>query len=119
MTKDPIFERKKNRAIEIMARKGMWRSNYAPPCHVFLWKMGIHVPPPPFSHFWTNFFSFAAIYTPFWGAVMWFIFWKSQGESAIYALVTAGIAGFVFGIVMAAFQRWRKKANDLPEWEQL
>lgn len=119
MTRDPIFERRKKRAIAIMASKGMWRSNYAPPCHLFLWRMGVQVPPPPFSHFWTNFLSFAAVYTPFWGAVMWFIFWKAQGTTLASAAMTSLAVGLIFGIAMAAFQRWRKNANHLPEWEQL
>ena len=119
MKKDPIFERKKNRAIEIMAKKGMWRSIYAPPCHLFLWRLGVSIPPPPFSHFLTNFFSFAVVYTPFWGIVMWFILWRDQGAGLFSALTTALTAGLLFGITMAAFQKWRKEANQLPEWEQL
>ncbi|MBP2200156.1 DUF6404 family protein [Pantoea cypripedii] len=43
MVKDAEFVRKKTRAIEIMASKGMWSSNYAPPLHRLLWKPGAAV----------------------------------------------------------------------------
>ncbi len=119
MKRDPFFESKKNRAIAIMAGKGMWRSIYAPPCHLLLWKMGIRIPPPPFSHFLTNFFGFSVIYTPFWGTVMWFSLWKEQGVSLLFAAVTTLVAGLLFSIAMAAFQNWRRKSNHLPEWEKL
>lgn len=33
MAKNANFNRKKQRALKIMAEKGMWRSNYAPPLH--------------------------------------------------------------------------------------
>lgn len=119
MTRDTVFEQRKNRAMAIMEGKGMWPSIYAPPCHIFLWRLGIHVPPPPFSHFWTNFLSFACVYTPFWGVVMWFIFWKDHGTSLHLAAASALLAGLVFGIAMATFQKWRQRVNRLPQWEQL
>ena len=119
MIRESIFEQKKKRAMAIMEGKGMWPSVYAPPCHIFLWRLGIHVPPPPFSRFWTNFLSFACVYTPFWGVVMWFIFWKAHGTTLLSAATSTLIVGLMFGMVMAAFQRWRGQANHLPRWEQL
>lgn len=117
MKKDAIFERKKNRAIAIMMRKGMWRSTYAPPCHVFLWKLGVRIPPPPFSRFWTNFICFAGIYTPFWGVVMWFVLWKDRGTGLVHAFVAALTIGLLFGIMMAGIQRLLKMAHHLPDWD--
>lgn len=116
MTRDANFENKKNRAIAIMVRKGMWRSNYAPPCHIFLWKLGVRVPPPPFSRFRTNFFCYAGIYTPFWGMVMWFVLWKDQGGGVVHAFTTALTIGLLFGIIMAAFEYLIKRVHGLPEW---
>jgi hypothetical protein len=50
---------------------------------------------------------------------MWFFFWKSQGATLLYAATSTLIAGLVFGVIMAAFQEWRKRANHLPAWEKL
>lgn len=116
MKKNLTFERKKNRAIAIMKRKGMWPSLYAPPCHIFLWKMGVSVAPPPFSSFWTNFICFTGVNTPFWGIVMWFVFWKGELEHLSSALVTIITVGVATSLVMAALEVWRGKANRLPAW---
>ena len=119
MTKDADFVRRKERALAIMAEKKMWRSNYAPPLYRLLWKLGVNIPPPPFAFFWTNLFSFAAMYTLFWGTMMWFICWKPRGTSVTSAIITSLLAGLIFGVSMALFHHWRKKANNLPEWDRL
>lgn len=119
MKKDPIFEQKKSRAFAIMARKGMWRSLYAPPCHVFLWSLGLRVAPPPFAPFLTNFLSFTGVYTPFWGLVMWIVYWKELDTSPSTAAALALAAGIAFGLGTAALELWRSKANHLPPWRQV
>jgi len=113
------FESKKSRAIAIMKKKGMWPSIYAPPCHVFLWKMGVAVAPPPFSSFWNNFLCFTGVNTPFWGMVMWVVFWKGKREDLFSATVTILTVGIVCGLVMAALESWRGKANHLPAWSEV
>lgn len=119
MKKDLNFERKKNRAIAIMKKKGMWPSLYAPPCHIFLWKMGCNVAPPPFAPFWTNFICITGVNTTFWGLVMWIVFWKGQQEHLFSATVTIVIVGTIAGMFMSALEAWRGKANHLPSWEEI
>lgn len=117
--KDLVFERKKKRALEIMAERGMWKSSYSPPLHHLLWKLGINCPPPTFTFFWTNVFLFAAMYAPGWGVMMWFTAWKGQQTSLSEVLSRTLLAGVLFSFTMALFHFWRKKANKLPEWKQL
>lgn len=119
MKNDPIFEQKKNHAIAIMKAKRMWRSIYAPPCHIFLWKLGIRVAPPPFSPFLTNFLCFTGIYTPFWGVVMWFVFWGGVRKDFVSALEAVLTVGVLFGLSAALLELWQKKANHLPPWSQV
>ncbi|MCP1436887.1 hypothetical protein J3D56_000323 [Erwinia persicina] len=119
MKSSPIFDGKKRRAFAMMRAKGMWHSTYAPPCHRLLWNLGFEVAPPPLSPFMTNLFSFTIVYTPFWGIVMWFVFWKAQYVDLLSASITILSAGLLFSLVMSVFQLWRKKANHLPEWEQI
>ncbi|EJD8595618.1 hypothetical protein M2693_005131 [Salmonella enterica] len=119
MKKDPIFEQKKSRAFAIMAGKGMWHSLYAPPCHVFLWRLGLRVAPPPFAPFLTNFLSFTGVYTPFWGLVMWIVHWRELDTSPSTAAALALAAGIAFGLSTAALELWRSKANHLPPWRQV
>lgn len=35
------------------------------------------------------------------------------------AIVVSIVAGVSFGILMAAYHWWRKKANQLPDWNSL
>ncbi|QGY32702.1 DUF6404 family protein [Pantoea cypripedii] len=119
MVKDAEFIRKKTRAIDIMASKGMWSSNYAPPLHRLLWKLGVNIPPPPFTTFRSNMFIFSIMFGPAWGLMMWLILWKNAGNGLVSVLLTSVCAGLLFGFSMAAFHYWRKVVNKLPAWDQL
>ena len=119
MNKNLNFERKKKRAIAIMKKKGMWPSLYAPPCHLFLWKIGVNVVPPPFAPFWVNFLCLTSVNTTFWGIVMWFVFWQGQQENLFSALATIVTVGIAAGLVMSALGLWRGKANHLPAWSEV
>ncbi|WP_409307002.1 DUF6404 family protein [Pectobacterium sp. B1J-3] len=113
------FERKKERVLSIMESKNMWRSNYAPPLLRGLWKLGLKIPPLPFASFWqitiTMGFGFGLV----WGLVMWFFTWQGMGVQPFWAVFRSLSCGILFGVVMAAFHGWRKKANDLPDWKNL
>lgn len=119
MAKNVNFDRKKQRALDIMAAKGMWRSNYAPPLHRLLWKLGVNIPPPPFTFFWHNVLLFGPSFGLTWGIFMWFTTWQPQCVNLTTALLSSAMAGVFFGVMMAAFHRWRKYVNRLPEWGKL
>lgn len=113
------FERKKKRAFAIMSKKGMWPSLYAPPCHMFLWKVGFNVVPPPFAPFWRNFLCMTSVNTTYWGIVMWIVFWKGEREHLFSATATILIVGIIAGLMASALEAWRGKANHLPKWEEI
>lgn len=99
MAKNANFNRKKQRALKIMAEKGMWRSNYAPPLHRLLWKLGVNMPPPPFTSFWTNVLLFGSSFGLTWGIFMWFSVWQAQCASLITVLISAALAGLFFALI--------------------
>lgn len=113
------FEEKKKKALALMEDKKMWRSNYAPPLLRLFWKVGGKMPPPPFAPFWLNTLFFAAWFGPLWGLMMWFSTWQSEGYSISGALFASVTAGGLFGFLMALFHVWRKRANNLPDWDRL
>ena len=39
------FERKRDVALDILAKTGMWKHNYRPPLLVLLWYIGVKIPP--------------------------------------------------------------------------
>lgn len=113
------FERKKARALAIMESKNMWRSNYAPPALRGLWKLGLKIPPLPFASFRQIALTMGAGFGLIWGLIMWFSTWQYTDIQLYEAIFRSLVSGMLFGLAMAAFHRWRKKANDLPEWEDL
>lgn len=113
------FERKKERAIAIMESKKMWRSNYAPPLLRVLWKIGVTIPPLPFASFWQIAFLMGLFFGLSWGLIMWFCLWNDMGMPVTVAVGFSVLAGVLFGLPMAGYHWWRKKANKLPDWNSL
>ena len=113
------FAEQRDYALAMMASKGMWRSNYAPPMMRLIWKLGISMPPPPFAPFWQNTLLFGGYFTLAWGVLMWLMSWRDSGYSLTFAVINALCAGMLFGVLMAAFHYWRRRANHLPDWESL
>ncbi len=113
------FERKKERALAMMESKKMWRSNYAPPALLGLWKLGFKIPPLPFAPFWQITFVTGSGFGLMWGVIMWFSTWQRSGIPPSTAIVSSVCSGLLFGVTLAAFHRWRKKANNLPDWKDL
>jgi len=119
MKRNAEFERKKQKALEILSGTGMWRSNYAPPLYRLLWRMGMKLRPLPFNTFSVNVLLSGGYFALFWGIFMWFSTWQPRGYHPLTALIVAASAGLLFGLMMAAFYKWRLKAKQLPTWEEL
>lgn len=113
------FEQKKERAIALMESKNMWKSSYAPPLIRGLWKLGLKIPPLPFMPFWQTTLITGIFFGPAWGLIMWFFSWEHMEMSLSGAIFASFMAGILFGILMAAFHKWRKKSNKLPEWNEI
>ena len=84
-----------------------------------LWRVGLLLPPPHFASFGLNFLLFAAGFGVLWGVVMWFLVWSRQGMSGGAAAGSAGVAGALFGLIMAAYYRHGARKHNLPPWSQL
>jgi hypothetical protein len=110
------FEQKLTAALGLLASTGIWRSNYAPPLHRLLWRIGARVPPPHFLSFTANFVSAGVWFGVVWGLLMWFIVWSHQGRSPNAAFVAALFAGLFFGLCMAAYYRYGARKHGIPLW---
>jgi len=113
------FDEKKKRAFALMAQKKMWSCNYEPPLFRLLWKLGSEIPPPPFAPFWLNTLFSSVTFGFIWGLFMWLFSWNNTGYSPLIALERCVITGLLFGVAMALFYYWRKRANNLPDWNSL
>ncbi|WP_368758775.1 DUF6404 family protein [Klebsiella oxytoca] len=113
------FEARKQKALAIMAERRMWKSNYAPPLVRLLWRLGVKIPPLPFMSFWRLFVVMAAPFSIGYGLLMYLMVWRAQGMSPLFACAVSLIAGVLFGLTMALFHLWRRRANKLPDWNDL
>ncbi|WP_267369415.1 MULTISPECIES: DUF6404 family protein [unclassified Pantoea] len=116
--KETTFERKKARALALLAETKMWRSHYAPPLYRLLWKMKIPLPPPTFCPFWFNFLFFGGMAMLFVPAVLIF---PALPDLNVYRvlLIPDLAAGVLFGLPLALFHAWRKRVFRLPAWKSL
>jgi Family of unknown function (DUF6404) len=113
------YPSKLSSALALVAAAGIGRSSYAPPLYRLLWRVGLVLPPPHFASFGFNFVFFTAWFGVLWGAIMWVSVWSRQGMSSVVAAVEAGVAGVLFGLVLAAYYRYGARKHNLPLWSQV
>jgi membrane associated rhomboid family serine protease len=105
-------------AISDLTSRGMRKSAVAPPLFRLAWKLGVPIRPPHFLGFGATALVMGIPFGIFWGILMWFTVWHKQGGSMIAAIVASAAAGFLFGVLMAAYYRWRFSKLQLPEWSE-
>lgn len=106
-------------ALQMLAATGMWRSNFEPPLVRLLWRLGVDVPPPHFAPFRGSALTAGGCFAFAWGLFMWLFVWRSQGISITVSLISAVIAGAIFGIAMASYYAYGRKRYALPPWRSL
>ena len=110
------FEDKLIAALGLLASTGMWRSEYAPPLHRLLWKLGAKTPPPHFQSFAANFVRAGVWFAVVWGLLMWFAWPQSHGMSVERAFAGSIFTGTLFGLGMAAYYRCGARKHRIPLW---
>ncbi len=103
--------------LDDLGRKGVSRFTTAPPIYRLLWQLGIEVPPPHFIGFWPLALGMGLFFAVTWGLLMWLLLWRTQNMPLVIGFASSVLAGFGFGVVMAAYYRWRARKLALPRWE--
>jgi len=116
---ESAFDARRQRAMAILEKSGIRKSNYLPPTTALLWKMGVKVPPPHFASFASTATVTGLYYGLVWGVVMWLAVWSSQGMGFRAALFSALFAGVLFGVSMAAYYAYGRKKHQFPTWKSL
>ncbi|AYN28311.1 hypothetical protein D8682_15800 [Buttiauxella sp. 3AFRM03] len=66
------FEAKKQRALNLLAKTGMWKSTYAPLYVNLLWRFNFRCRPPHFVPFYMTFLNFSLYFGVLWGELCGF-----------------------------------------------
>jgi hypothetical protein len=110
---------RRRKAIVLLEKSGIRKSNYLPPATALLWKIGVKVPPPHFASFAMSAVVNGLYFGLVWGIIMWLVTWSSQGMSVRVALFNAMIAGVLFGVSMGIYYAHGRKKHQLPSWDSL
>jgi hypothetical protein len=113
------FSTQKERALVILAGKGIPRHTSEPALVRILWALGAKVPPPHFMKFSTLALMCGVWFATAWGAFMWVFVWSGRGASVYHVAGVAAGVGVFFGIFMAAYYSRGKTKYDLPTWDSL
>lgn len=116
---DSAFEIRRRKAMAMLEKSGIRKSNYLPPATALLWKMGVKVPPPHFASFASTAAVNGLYFGLLWGAIMWLAGWSAQAFSLRAALLNAVFAGALFGVSMAAYYAYGRKKHLFPTWQSL
>lgn len=106
-------------ALAVLAKTGIWPSNYAPPIFHLLWRLGVDVPPPHFIGAVPVTLFGGAMFGALWGLMMWSLEWAQQGLPMHLVLLSAAGAGLAFGLMMAAYYAYGRNRYRLPSWTSL
>src|SRR5437867_3917295 len=102
--------------LKDLSEKGVGKNTAGPPFYRLLWRFGFDVTPPPFASFWSITLQMGVFFGVAWGIVMWFWIWR-QSLPLVFAILVSAVAGFCFGLAMAAYHRRRFGKLGLPRWE--
>ena len=103
--------------IADLGKRGVSQYTVAPPAFRLLWALGIKIPPPFFMGFGSLTLLMGVFFGVLWGVVMWFLQWQTLRLSLEVAILAAAGAGLLFGLLMAAYYRWKANQLQLPTWE--
>ena len=106
---------KREAALALLAKTGIWPSNYAPPLFHVLWRLGVNVPPPHFI----GFFSILIFTGGLFGILMTLFFAPMLDQSRSGAVLIAACMGGAFGLAMACYYAYGRQIHRLPRWNEL
>jgi hypothetical protein len=103
--------------LEDLKQRGIGPFTTAPPLYRLLWWMGIETPPPHFASFGSTALVMGLFFGVFWGLIMWFLGWRANDVPIASAMTMSVVAGVLFGVITAAYFRWRASKLALPPWQ--
>ncbi len=113
------YTRRLNAALAELETSSIKRANYAPPLFRLARAIGLRPRPPHYMSFARAAFLAGPFFGVLWGLLMWGLSWRDSGMPLGFALLASVLAGAVFGLAMAAWNRWSANAAGLSRWEDL
>ena len=113
------YARKFEASLAQMEAAGIKRKKAIPLMSKLYIRMGFKVRPPLYQPFLTKIFTFGWFFALLWGGTMYVLIWRPDGLPISMALAFTGLAGVLFGVLMALSESIRKKKLGLGRWKDL
>ncbi len=112
------YQRKLKAALDELSKAGIRKSNYDPPLHKLLRKIGVYLRLPYYNTFSGNALSQGISFVVFFGLLKFLIEWyRDRLESFSFLSVLFG--GLIVGFSMAFYYASKKKKHNLSDWDDL
>lgn len=99
--------------------RGVRPGDIAPPLYRLLWRLGWQIRPPLFQGFVTPILTMGIPFGLAFGPLTWLVVRLSgRPFGPEDALVYGATTGAFFGLGMAVYFSWKKRALGLPAWER-
>lgn len=116
---DDTYEHRIARAMAELEASSITSLNYAPPMFRIARRLGLKPRPPHYMSFLRAVLVLGPMFGVIWGAIMWFVQWQHADLPVAVALISALLAGAIFGLLMAGYYRWAGSQAGLSKWEDL
>lgn len=113
------FDERHRRAMEELAASSIPAMQYDPPLHRILRRLGVKLRPPHYQPQSTNVALFGVPFALLMALAAWLVPAVMGGASGALLMLLAGLAGAVFGWLMAHIFRRDANAAKLTRWNDL
>lgn len=110
------FAEKRQRALALLAAKGISSAAFNPPLIQLLGRLGLQIRPPHFLPFVAGVALFGVYFAVIWGLFMWLFVWSGETMTPVMGALSALAAGLLFGVGMAGWYRFSCWRHRLPRW---
>lgn len=117
------FVRKRDAALAILAKSGVWKSNYQSPLLRVLWWVGFRIPPFHFASFWTVVLYQTGIFCVIFGLFTYFlmptIVPSTRYDTVIIFLLRCALTSIFYTLFVLAYHAYIRRKYKLPKWSDL
>lgn len=113
------YERRFLAAVAETKTAGIWFSNAVPPIIRLLRRIGFRPLPPHYIPFKTMLLRLCIYFAVAWGLLMGLFIWDAE-KMPLSVLIGLSLgAGLLFGLCMALYYAYGRKAHKLTPWDDL
>lgn len=112
------FERKRQKALSLVAATGIRKPNYLPPTFPILWRIGVEIPPPHFMSFMSLLVLMGLPFGLCWIG-LYMLSHPAENIDWTAGVIQCLLAVLLPGLLFAVYYRAGRRRFHLPRWSEL